>query len=89
MFGKAYFTLNGDMYVAKLRADFNEMDADGDGIVTKEDLRQKAKEVHYYLSEGELDSTIQSMDADGDGKISLEEFFAAAVRMTCDTVIDE
>lgn len=55
------------------------MDADGSGVVTKEDLRQKAKEVNYYLSEDELESTIQSMDEDGDGKITLEEFIASMV----------
>jgi Ca2+-binding EF-hand superfamily protein len=67
------------MYLEKLKADFKAMDADGNGVVTKEDLLQKAKEVHYYLSEEELESTIQSMDENDDGKISLEEFIAATV----------
>lgn len=80
MSAKAYFKLNDEMYSAKLRAEFQEMDADGDGVVTKEDLRQKAKEIQYYLSNEELESIIQSMDEDGDGKISLQEFIASTVR---------
>ena len=67
------------MYLAKLKADFEEIDADGNGVVTKEELRLKAKEIDYYVSEEELERTIQSMDEDNDGKISLEEFISATV----------
>lgn len=67
------------MYLAKLKADFQAMDADGNGVVTKEDLRQKAKDIEYYITEEELESTIQSMDENEDGKITLEEFVAATV----------
>ena len=56
-----------------------EIDADGNGVVTKEELRLKAKEIDYYVSEEELERTIQSMDEDNDGKISLEEFISATV----------
>lgn len=79
--GKSYFVINGEMYSAKLKVDFKDMDVDGNGVVTKEDLRQKAKEIDYYLSESELEETIQGMDEDGDGRISLEEFIASAVRI--------
>jgi Ca2+-binding EF-hand superfamily protein len=68
------------MYVAKLKEDFKKMDVDGNGVVTREDLLQKAKDIQYFLCEEELESTIQSLDEDGDGKISLEEFVACAVR---------
>ena len=72
--------------MAKLQADFAAMDTDGNGVVTKEDLRKKAKEINYSLSEEELDSTIASMDSDNDGKINLEEFIAAAVRIELNPV---
>ena len=68
------------MYVTKLKEDFRELDVDGNGVITREDLLQKAKEIQYFLSQDELESTIQSMDADGDGKISWEEFVASVVR---------
>lgn len=80
MSGKAYFVISGELYLEKLRADFKDMDFDGDGTVTRTDLRQKAKELNYILSEEELEGIIESMDTDGDGKISLEEFMAAVVK---------
>lgn len=71
--------MNSEMYLAKLKADFMAMDTDGNGVVTKEDLRSKATEIDYYVTEDELESIIQSMDLNDDGKISLEEFVAGAV----------
>ena len=49
MSGKAYFVISGELYLEKLRADFKDMDFDGDGTVTRTDLRQKAKELNYIL----------------------------------------
>eukprot|EP00934_Nitzschia_sp_Nitz4_P000999 Nitzschia sp. Nitz4//scaffold317_size20466//1311//2144//NITZ4_008660-RA/size20466-augustus-gene-0.18-mRNA-1//-1//CDS//3329547527//999//frame0 len=78
--GQAYFVLNAEMYIAKLKKEFENMDVNGDGVVTREDLKAKAKEVHYYLTEDELNSVMAEMDEDHDGKVNLEEFIASAVK---------
>lgn len=78
--GNSYFVINGELYIQKLRADFDAIDVDGSGFITKEDLVEMARQSNYVLSKEELDKTIEGMDDDGDGKISVEEFVASAVR---------
>jgi len=68
------------MLLAKLKSDFKGLDADGSGFVTEKDLRDKAKEASYCVTQEEMDSIIKDMDENKDGKISLEEFIAASVR---------
>ena len=77
--GDSYYVLNGEMYIAKLTTEFNEMDVDHNGYVTKQDLIEMANKLNYTLSKTELDSLLNDMDTDHDGKISLNEFIAASV----------
>ena len=78
--GDSYYVVNGEMYIAKLTADFNEMDMDHNGYVTKQDLIGMAEKLNYTLSKTELDTLLNDMDTDRDGKISLNDFIAASVR---------
>ena len=77
--GDSYYVLNGEMYLSKLTTEFNEMDVDQNGYVTKQDLIEMANKLNYTLSKTELDSLLNDMDTDHDGKISLNEFIAASV----------
>lgn len=72
--GNAFFVLNGEMYLAKLQHEFGVMDANGDGYVTRQELKQGST-----LSDVEIDLTFRELDTDGDGRISLPEFIASAV----------
>merc|ERR1712157_434421 len=54
---------------ACIRAAFNVIDTNGDGQITKEELRAKINEV-----DDELLKMISAYDKDGDGQISFEEF---------------
>ncbi|SEG85545.1 EF-hand domain pair [Nonomuraea solani] len=58
-------------------AEFRRFDADGDGLLTAEEIR-KANEAlgGQGASESEIEAFIQSADRDGDGKIKLDEFVA-------------
>lgn len=72
--GNAFFVLNCEMFLAKLKLEFQAMDANGDGVVTREELREGST-----LSPKEIELTFKELDTDGDGQISLQEFIAAAV----------
>eukprot|EP00977_Amphora_coffeiformis_P007228 scaffold1569_cov171-Amphora_coffeaeformis.AAC.14 len=71
--GGAFFVLSGEMFLAKLKREFQTMDANGDGVVTREELRKGSP-----LSEAEIELTFKELDTDGDGNITLDEFIAAA-----------
>lgn len=81
--GHAYFITNGEMYLAKLKAEFDAIDANGDGYLTREELYQgNAEQGEYALSAEELEemmAELKELDTDGDGQISLQEFIAATV----------
>jgi EF-hand domain pair len=77
--GSSYYVLNGEMYLAKMKAEFQHMDQDGNGLVNKEDLKKMALSLNYALSEEELETILNDMDQDQNGTISLEEFIAATV----------
>jgi calmodulin len=78
--GASYYVLNGEMYLAKIKQEFQHMDQDGNGLVDKEDLKKMAQTLNYALSEEELETILNDMDQDQNGSISLEEFIAATVR---------
>ena len=77
--GHAYFVLNGEMYLAKLKEEFESMDVNGDGFVTREELMQGAKDIDYALTDEEVEQTMKEVDLNKDEKNSLDEFIAAAV----------
>merc|ERR1719458_741172 len=54
---------------------FNDLDADKDGVITKEEFRAFMEtEDPDGVSDDEFEDTWKHEDVDGDGTISLEEF---------------
>jgi len=54
---------------------FGNMDADGDRMITRDELGSKLKNfLDYELSEAELDTMMDSMDDNSDGNIDMVEF---------------
>lgn len=51
-------------------------DADGNGVIDREELHKVMSSLNETLTEQELDAMIQEADINGDGKISFEEFKA-------------
>ncbi|GAM27303.1 hypothetical protein SAMD00019534_104780, partial [Acytostelium subglobosum LB1] len=58
----------------EIRASFKVFDIDGNGFITKTELRQAMLNMGEKLSETEIDEMIKEADVDGDGQINYEEF---------------
>uniref|UniRef100_A0A7S0XN50 Calmodulin n=1 Tax=Erythrolobus madagascarensis TaxID=708628 RepID=A0A7S0XN50_9RHOD len=63
--------------VRHLKKLFNEIDADGSGSVTLNELSVAMKQAGTPVSEEELLKLVQSYDVDGDGEIDITEFISA------------
>ncbi|XP_022334334.2 uncharacterized protein LOC111131180 [Crassostrea virginica] len=57
-----------------LRAKFNEFDLDGDGSITKKELKTVLRSMGCDMPEAEAEAMIQEADKNGDGVISFDEF---------------
>lgn len=59
---------------AALNALFAMFDADGDGVITREELRLGLKQCEVDVEEAELIKLLRAIDSDADGSISLQEW---------------
>jgi len=64
--------------IIQLRKAFGMLDANGDGLLTLEELGQ-GMEAAGLGSGPELEDIVRSMDVDGNGRVSYSEFIAAAI----------
>ena len=60
--------------VAEIKEEFKEVDVDGNGTVSPEELQKFLKEQGAKIPEGVINVTVAMLDTDGDGKINFEEF---------------
>jgi Ca2+-binding EF-hand superfamily protein len=59
------------------RAEFTRFDADGDGLLTADEIRKANHALGGQgATEAEIEAFISAADRDGDGRIGLEEFAA-------------
>ena len=71
-------TLNEDD-VAEIREMFKEMDVDGNGTITPEELQKVMEEQGERLHDAVLHVMVAMADTDGDGKINFEEFLQMTI----------
>jgi Ca2+-binding EF-hand superfamily protein len=68
-----------DQYIASQKDRFTAMDANGDGVVTKDEISaQIAKRMGNAPPPEMIDALFKRIDTDGDGKATLAEATAAA-----------
>ncbi|KAK7388645.1 hypothetical protein VNO78_23467 [Psophocarpus tetragonolobus] len=58
----------------ELRKVFSTFDKNGDGFITKEELRESLRNMRILMTEKEVDDIVVKYDSNGDGLIDLEEF---------------
>merc|ERR1719347_139688 len=58
----------------KIREAFHSFDLDGDGFITKEELKTALRNMGQQITEEEIAHMLEMADADGDGQITFEEF---------------
>ena len=61
-----------------MRKAFDVMDANKDGVVTKEELKTLLKGLGEEVTDEIVDEMINIADENGDGKVQFEEFVKAA-----------
>eukprot|EP00662_Eupelagonemidae_sp_cell21_P042990 gene42990-30159_t len=70
-----YFDKMVQEQVADIREAFNLFDKNGDGTITKKELRSALRELGEQPTKKELQDFIKDVDKDGNGKIEYSEFF--------------
>ena len=67
-----------DKELEKLQKEFLELDVDGDGTITVEELGKVLRSMRSMLkvSESEIKRVLRDIDKDDDGAISMKEYFS-------------
>ena len=64
--------------VTELKTAFAAMDTNGDGQVTKEELKALLSTLGESVDDADFDEMIKIADVNGDGKVDFNEFVKAA-----------
>ena len=64
--------------VTELKQAFGAMDTNGDGQVTKEELKSLLSQLGESVDDAVIDEMIKIADVNGDGKVDFNEFVKAA-----------
>ncbi|XP_021899249.1 calmodulin-like protein 2 [Carica papaya] len=58
----------------ELKRVFGTFDKNGDGFITKQELRESMKSMRMSMTETEVEEMVSKLDSNGDGLIDFEEF---------------
>ena len=75
--------------IDKMQREFIDLDADGDGTITVQELGNvlRSMRVKLQLSEADIKRILKNIDKDGDGTINLKEYFASMNNQTDKNVL--
>lgn len=60
----------------EIRAQFRNLDKDGNGLVSAQEIREVLTALGDRLTEEDVAEMIRDVDTDGDGQVNFEEFLA-------------
>ncbi|XVE71493.1 hypothetical protein DITRI_Ditri10aG0154800 [Diplodiscus trichospermus] len=63
-----------DSNKVELKRVFATFDKNGDGFITKQELRESLKNIRLFMTEKEVEEIVMKVDANGDGLIDFDEF---------------
>ncbi|XVF48054.1 hypothetical protein PTKIN_Ptkin03bG0160000 [Pterospermum kingtungense] len=63
-----------DSNKVELKRVFATFDKNGDGFITKQELRESLKNIRLFMTEKEVEEMVMKVDANGDGLIDFDEF---------------
>ena len=64
----------------QLQAEFNEIDTDGNGVITYDELQRVLEKQGQFLARDEIEKLLDGMDMDGNGSIRYEDWIAATLK---------
>ncbi|GAU11868.1 hypothetical protein TSUD_194910 [Trifolium subterraneum] len=65
---------DGNFGKEELKKVFSTFDKNGDGFITKQELKESLKNIRIFMNEKEIDDIVVKFDSNGDGLIDFEEF---------------
>eukprot|EP00929_Paragymnodinium_shiwhaense_P005440 TRINITY_DN10739_c0_g1_i1.p2 TRINITY_DN10739_c0_g1~~TRINITY_DN10739_c0_g1_i1.p2 ORF type:complete len:102 (+),score=27.24 TRINITY_DN10739_c0_g1_i1:73-378(+) len=71
----AQFSEKAREHAPRVKQNFKESDANGDGLLSLAELTEARKQMGSKDPEDHAQGTINKMDTDGDSHVSLKEFF--------------
>lgn len=60
----------------EVRAQFKNLDKDGNGVISAEEIREVLTALGDRLTDEDVEEMIRDVDTDGDGQVNFEEFLA-------------
>jgi len=60
----------------EVRAQFKNLDKDGNGVISAQEIREVLTALGDSLSDEDVNDIIRDVDTDGDGQVNYEEFLA-------------
>lgn len=60
----------------EVRAQFKNLDKDGNGMISAQEIREVLTALGDRLTDEDVDEMIRDVDTDGDGQVNFEEFLA-------------